>query len=350
MTIYVILAGVLTAFYLRGSAVLDGNEEMDGGVSETIKLDINGAEQFLIIRGRDITKPVMLFLHGGPGTPEAPFIHRWNPDIDHHVVLVLWEQRGAGKSFSSGIDPATMTVDQFIEDAHQVTQYLKSRFGRDKVLLAGHSWGTYLGIRLIEQFPADYSAYIGISQTVHATREARIIYSWVQRRATEAGSRKALQALEDIHLSEEGVPLSDLSILLKWVNRYGGAAFYGRSDSYRRLVWAVLTYGDYSLRDKINYPRGESFTLKYLYEEIANIDLIDEVKTVDVPVFFAHGRHDYQVPMAVAQDYFAALHAPYKEFHIFDNSAHGVLIEEPEKFNSLLAQIVRKVEGGELTQ
>jgi proline iminopeptidase len=114
---------------------------MGNSIAEFVKLDINGTEQFILLRGRDATKPVMLFLHGGPGTPETPFIRKWNPGIEEHVVMAMWEQRGAGKSFSSHINPKSMTTVQFIEDACEVTQYLRKRFGTDKIMLAGHSWG-----------------------------------------------------------------------------------------------------------------------------------------------------------------------------------------------------------------
>lgn len=319
----------------------------DAGIAEIVKLDINGTEQFIILRGRDTAKPVMLFLHGGPGTPETPFIRKWNSGIEDHVVLAMWEQRGAGKSFSPGIDPATMTTDQFIEDARRVTQYLKARFGRDRILLAGHSWGAYLGLRLVTRFPRDYSAYVGISLTVHAAREAAVIHDWLLGRATQEGNKKAIRALRGIQVSPEGrVFLSDLHVMLKWVNRYGGATFYNRRDSFRRLAWAVITAGEYTMLDKINYLRGERFSLDHLYGDLAKISLFDAIAAVDVPVFLMHGRHDYQVPVSVTREYFDVLRAPCKEFYVFENSAHGVLIEEPAKFNELLAAVIEDVGEG----
>lgn len=325
------------------------DDRMDNSIAEIVRLDINGSEQFIILRGWDATKPVMLFLHGGPGTPETPFIRKWNPGIEDHVVLAMWEQRSAGKSFSSRIEPTSMTSAQFIEDAHEVTQYLKTRFGKDKILLAGHSWGTYLGIRLISRFPLDYSAYIGISQTAHAAREGAIIHDWLLQQAVDEGNEKAIRALNNMQSAPQTrISLSDLSVKLKWVNQFGGAAFYNRRDSYRRLVWAVITCNEYTMLQRINYPRGESFTLRHMYDEIADINLFEEVGAVEVPIFLMHGRHDYQVPMIVAQDYFEFLQAPRKEFYIFENSAHGVLIEEPEKFNAMLEHIVEELGRGEI--
>jgi pimeloyl-ACP methyl ester carboxylesterase len=195
-------------------------------------------------------------------------------------------------------------------------------------------------MHLISRYPQYFSAYIGISQTSDSTREGAIIREWLLRRAMEENNNKAIRALQNVRVSSQGrISLADLSVVLKWINRFGGSAFYNRQDSFRRLVWTVISFNEYTVCQRINYPRGESFTLRHMYDEVADINLFDEIRSVEVPIFLMHGRHDYQVPMRVAQDYFEILRAPHKEFHIFENSAHGVLIEEPERFNELLAYI-----------
>lgn len=314
--------------------------DVEKPVYDVVKLEINGTEQYVFLSGQDTDKPVMLFLHGGPGTPETPFIDKWNPGLKNHVILAMWEQRGSGKSFSSRIDPASMTTEQFLKDAHQVTQYLKERYDRENIILAGHSWGAILGIRLIKKYPEDYSAFISISQPSHAIREFQATYQWLTENAEAENNRKAMRQLKRFYPDTlKSVDLSDLSIKLTWVNHYGGGAFFSQKNSFRSLVWAVLTFRGYSLWDKLNYPRGERFTLKHMYEEIADLNLFNEINSVQMPVFFIHGQHDYQVPMEIAYDFYEHLQAPYKAFYVFNNSAHGVIIEEPENFNRLLVYI-----------
>jgi pimeloyl-ACP methyl ester carboxylesterase len=313
---------------------------LPGSIAAIEAIDLNGVEQWLFIRGKDVNKPVLLFLHGGPGTPETPFLTHYNQSLAEDFVLVSWEQRGAGKSYSATIPPESMTMDQFIADTHALTQYLKERFGREKIYLVGHSWGTLLGIRTVHQYPDDYHAFVAIAQTADAAREAELIYDWVYRQAQADNNRRALRQLEKIGPpAGERIALSDLSLKLKWVNHYGGAAFYGR-NGFWPLVGVVLRSPVYTFRDKLTYLKGEQFSLRFLYQEINSVNLFAEIEKIAVPIYFVHGRHDYQVPLAIAEDYFHHLQAPYKQFIVFENSAHGVLFEEPEKFRQTMRMVV----------
>jgi hypothetical protein len=74
---------------------------------------IGGHEQYLFIRGANITKHVMLFLHGGPGSPEISFMKNYNTGMETDFIMVYWEQRGAGKSYSEGIPVETMAGVKF---------------------------------------------------------------------------------------------------------------------------------------------------------------------------------------------------------------------------------------------
>lgn len=63
------------------------------------ELDLSGSRQWVLIRGQDRTKPVLLFLHGGPGMPAMYLAHAWQSGLERDFVVVHWDRRGAGKSF-----------------------------------------------------------------------------------------------------------------------------------------------------------------------------------------------------------------------------------------------------------
>ena len=140
-------------------------------VIETVK--INGLNQRMIIRGRDSAKPVLLYLHGGPGDPEFPFVNQFNPGIEDLFVVCYWDQRGAGLSLSKNIPPATMTLSQFVDDAGRVSEYLIHRFNRKKIYLLGHSWGTMLGSFTVKKFPEYYYAFISVGQVGDQVRSGK---------------------------------------------------------------------------------------------------------------------------------------------------------------------------------
>ena len=77
-------------------------------IAEMQKLRLGGVEQWIFLRGADRTKPMLLFLQGGPGAPMAPQIRRFLPELELLFVVVHWEQRVAGKSHAASRD-STLT-------------------------------------------------------------------------------------------------------------------------------------------------------------------------------------------------------------------------------------------------
>ena len=134
---------------------------LSGSISTIERITLGGQEQYLIIRGADTSKPVMLFLHGGPGSPETAFMKKTNLAIEKDFIMVYWEQRGAGKSYSKNMQPESMNIPQFVSDTRELSEYLAARFKQDKIYLMGHSWGSFLGIVTAYQHPELFHSYFG---------------------------------------------------------------------------------------------------------------------------------------------------------------------------------------------
>lgn len=118
---------------------------LSGSIAELTDVPLGGLPQFVLMRGRDTTNPVLLLLHGGPGDPQAPHSSYYNAALEEFFIVVNWDQRGAGRSYSDSIPEETMTIDQLISDTHELTVYLKARFSKRKIILVGHSWGVLSG-------------------------------------------------------------------------------------------------------------------------------------------------------------------------------------------------------------
>jgi pimeloyl-ACP methyl ester carboxylesterase len=172
----------------------EGNP-VEGSIAEIEKVILGGQEQYIIIRGVDAAKPIMLFLHGGPGSPEVAFIKHFNPDIEKDFVMVYWEQRGAGKSYSKDIPPESMNMDQMISDTRELSEYLVNRFNREKIFLMGHSWGSLLGTLTAHKYPELYYAYFGIGQVGDQFKGEQISLRWAKDQAVERNDHKAVKTL-----------------------------------------------------------------------------------------------------------------------------------------------------------
>ncbi|WP_373492950.1 alpha/beta fold hydrolase [Aquiflexum sp.] len=316
--------------------------------SNTIKPEyiiVNDTKQWIYYLGEDGDKPIILFLHGGPGTPETPFLQKYNQNLAEDFIIVCWEQRGAGKSYYRKIPSHSMTIDQFIEDTHEVTRFLKQKFKRDKIYLMGHSWGTLIGIKAVKKYPQDYHAYFALAQISHTLMEEQQTYEWLMGRAMAEPNRKAIMQLKKIGLpSEENrYSLKQVSTKIKWVNCYGGAAFYKDRKGLNKLIKTVLGSPLYSFWDKLKYPKGEKFSLHHLHSEIATVNLFDEITSIKVPIVFIHGSKDYQIPLSVAKEYYEFISAPYKKFIEFEDCAHGLIIEQPGKFKEAVFNELYKI-------
>src|SRR5664279_2062748 len=228
-----------------------------GSISLKETVFINGLYQKMIIRGRDTTKPVLLYLHGGPGDPEFPFVQKFNPEIEDMFVVCYWDQRGAGLSYSKNIPPETMTLSQFVDDAGKVSEYLIHKFKRKKIYLLGHSWGTMLGAFTANKFPEYYYAFIAIGQVGDQKRAEKISYDFVLSRSRELKDKKAIKKLEKIGPPPYSDPAEAIDKMLaerKYVIRYGGAVKNG--NFYPAAVKPILFCKEYTLIEKINYLKG----------------------------------------------------------------------------------------------
>jgi pimeloyl-ACP methyl ester carboxylesterase len=306
-------------------------------------IELNGVQQWLVIRGRDRTDPVLVYVHGGPGNPETAPLVRYNRSLEDDFVVVSWEQRGAGKSYPAGLaNPAAVNTAQLVDDLHALTGYLKTRFGQDRLYLVAHSYGTLIAIRAAQRYPSDYHALVSIEQTSNAAREEALMHQWALEQAREDGNEDAVRELTALSPLENGtLPLADRVVRMKWVEHYGGGVMH-TSNASQKLALVLLGSSEYTAWEKINYLRAQDLTLARLFPDKNNVhtDLFTEIPALDVPIYFVQGRYDHLVPIQVSRAFYESLHAPHKAFVVFENSAHSPIFEEPERFHELMREVL----------
>ncbi len=87
-----------------------------GGMSRLEQVEFGGVRQWISIRTADPDLPVLLFLHGGPGSANLAKLLQQVPELEKYFVVVNWDQRGAGKSALIGTDYNTLSIDQMVSD------------------------------------------------------------------------------------------------------------------------------------------------------------------------------------------------------------------------------------------
>jgi pimeloyl-ACP methyl ester carboxylesterase len=316
---------------------LDENRNLlAGSISEKIHVDINGVDQGMFIKSKDVTHPVLLYLHGG--MPDYFLTQKYPTGLEDYFTVVWWEQRGSGLSYSANIPPESMTLEQMISDTKEVTNYLRKRFGQEKIYLMGHSGGTFIGLQVAARAPELYHAYIGVAQMSYQLKSERLAYEYMLQQFKEKGNKKMVRKLESAPVTlTDGISDSYLSLRDKAMHSLGVGTTHDMNSVITGIFLPSLTNRDYTLIEKVNMWRGKSRNgVSILWDTILATDMTTEVPEIDIPVYFFHGIYDYTVSYILAKDYFEKLKAPLKGFYTFEQSAHSPLFEEPERLQQIL--------------
>jgi pimeloyl-ACP methyl ester carboxylesterase len=311
------------------------------GIDEAMFVPIGGINQWITIRGQSRDNPVVLFVHGGPGTPtnllDFPFAKAWTASF----TLVQWDQRGAGKTFANGgTSPADMTIDHMTQDGVELAQYLCKHLHKDKVILVGHSWGAILGVHIAKARPDLFYAYVGTGQAADAQENEALNYARVLQRAHELGDTKAVSQLE-----ASGPPPYQVRQAL--ITQRIWAQAYEHADAYTAMEQTSSLYAPgYSLRDLLHAAQSIRFTLDtYLGPSMSGPLMAVNLKTLGpdfaVPVFVLEGPDDYITSPDLAKAYIDTINAPKKEFVMLAAGGHFAVFTHPEAFVAEVNSLVR---------
>lgn len=342
-TLVVTTIAVLTSQAFAKTPVILGadGKPLPGSIATLEQVTLNGSRQWITIRGEDATKPVLLWLAGGPGGSDLVAARINLGGLEKHFVVVNWDQPGAGKSFDS-VDRSKMTVERYLEDGRALVLQLKERFKQDKIYLAGESWGSAFGILFVQRYPELFHAFAGTGQMVAFTENDQICYDFAMNLAKERGDTEKVAKL-----TEQGPPpYYDKDVAMKqgtylldtfsYMNQ--NKAIYGRKAS----TWDDLAGTEYGIYDKVSWLRGIVDTLGVVYPQLWDIDFRKQAAKLDVPVYFLIGRHDVNAPVKLVEEYLAVLEAPHKEIVWFEHSGHTPWVTEADEFVRVLAEKVLK--------
>lgn len=305
-------------------------------IAEGGYLHLGGIDQWVMVRGESVSNPPLILLHGGPGLSETDLFRYYNAPLERSFVVVYWDQRGAGKSFDRTIPRSSMSVEQFLSDLDELVDAICARVGATKVVLFGHSWGSALGVLYAARFPQKVAAYVGSGQIGDAAAGESVSYAYTLAEAQRLGRRRLVKKLRAI-----GPP------------PYGAAEVFTQRATLARLegsmrpkaLWkmgrAVLASAESSLFDFRRTMQGFRLTLDAMWSEASRLNLIGLVPALEIPVFFFLGRNDHWVPAETSVAYIDALPAPSKRLVWFEDSGHEPFMDEPAKFNALMAELVR---------
>jgi pimeloyl-ACP methyl ester carboxylesterase len=309
-------------------------EPLAGSIAELTTVEIGGHEQSVMIRGRTVDNPVMLYLAGGPGGTDIGAM-RLDTSLESEFVVVTWDQRGTGKSYSA-LDPVgTLTLGQMVSDTIELTEHLIDRFGQDQVYLVGNSWGSLLGGLVISERPDLYAAYVGVGQMVDP-RETDIMF-WEDALAWAEGTGE--EGLAETLIANGPPPYDDLLAYEAAVGSEHMWNDYPEFDPSNEMP-AILFVPEYDLMDKINGFRGFLDTFSVLYPQLQDIDFRSQIGSLAVPTFLVTGEHEARGRASLAEEWFESLDAPEKQSVEFEGAGHRAHFDQPGRFAEFMRSVV----------
>ena len=324
--------------------VTDTNgQPVEGSISEKLFMEIGGVRQGMFIRAKDISNPVLLYIHGGPSFSEFFLVEKYPTGMENYFTVCYWEERGGGISFSPQMSLESLTLEQLASDATEVTNYLRNRFKKEKIFVMAHSGGTAFAIRAVEKHPELFHAYIGISQITRQAESEKLAYKYMTDKYSSAGNSGMLAEFSKYPILENDsflLPFFNSVLRDKSMHELGIGTMRNIRSIIKGVFFPVWTCRAYTIKEKFNIWRSKfSFVNKSgLREQILKSDITSMITSLDVPVYFMSGRYDLTVNHDLSEEYLFKLDSPVKRFYTFENSAHSPMFEEPERFLEILTR------------
>jgi pimeloyl-ACP methyl ester carboxylesterase len=337
---YVIFLAISASSFFLNACQSGGSSPASAGGSKidtSFYVALGGVRQHIEVWGEDRSNPVLLFLHGGPGLSAIPYLRYFNPALAKSFTIASYDQRGAWVSVNVNENPGNMTLEQHVKDAYELTQILKERLGNVKICVAGHDWGSVIGVNLVQQHPEAYAAYCGLGQVVDFRASERSTTAYLQELAINRADGDAIRTLRSI--------LKDDSTSL-YVGRHRGMLLQRaivrryRGIEHEPNLLSLATGDSLGLYNPVALAVSQQNTLEKLYPDLLNVNFTQTTE-FKVPVFIFSGEHDLVSPHDRTKAWFESVKAPAKKFFIFEKSAHSPQWEEPAYFIDNMNRVVK---------
>ena len=305
-----------------------------GGINESMYVDINGSRQWISIYGQSLDNPVLLYLHGGPGSATSLYDYAFTRKWADVYTVVTWDQRGCGKSYDKA-HPQTITADVMMADGKAMTEYIREHLQVDKITLLGHSWGSYFGANLALTYPEYYDAFIGTGQFIDWDENERRLY---EAASTWSENDPEGRGMVDKWNASRGTVDEDFALRSGIMDRYGYGMMKDGTDYC--MPAAVWFNPYYSLRELLASQEGVfgQYAPFVVSEDFRQMSLLGRYDYA-LPYFNIDGDMDYQTNFELACEYFHAVNAPAKELFVLKNATHGLLESRSEEFSGIIHKV-----------
>lgn len=316
------------------------------GINISGFVKIGGVKQYLRIRGKDLARPLIIFLHGGPALPVRGMDDAFMSRLEGKFVCVQWDQRGSGRSQGTEEDLQTLLCD-----LDEVVSFALKLTGNQKALIVGHCWGSVVGLEYAALHPEKTAGYIGICQFVSGRRS----YSRIKKIAVEAAATRG-NFCDAVQISKRFSGLlsardtSEMSIddWMKIHSLYEKYCGYGGRKNNFSLIFGALCSPDFSFEDfcyLLSWAnvKGSMKTHRKIMDEcIYKVDFLAHPPKLRVPVRFIEAGRDAVTDSGLALELLGEIYATDKRAYLVKKAGHNVIFDKPGQLAELIAAAVEE--------
>jgi len=332
--------------FLGGALVLGGvvplavvADDSRSRIDRSAWVKIGGIDQWISIKGEDRRNPVLLVVHGGPGEAQWPQAEKYRP-WEKQFTVVQWDQRGAGHTYGRyGKQTPDVTLAQIAKDGVELASYLCSTLGKKKIIVLGHSWGSIVGITMVQRRPELFAAYVGTAQVASWKASVNMQFELLLAKARQNGDEATVKQLEAI-----GRPDPTNSAQYFTFSKGLRAAMAPADQSWLQSLHThapALMASDPN--DFQNLIDGMDFSAQHVLADQMGADLPRTADKIDVAFIVIQGQDDVVTPTKAAVDYFRLVRAPEKECILIPGAGHFAFMTAPGAFLTALTDKVRPV-------
>ncbi|MBC3889859.1 alpha/beta fold hydrolase [Acetobacterium paludosum] len=306
-------------------------------IEETIA--INGIKEYMIHYQGEKDAPVVLFLHGGPGSSESVFAYYIESGWSGNYTSVYYDQRGSGKTYYQNKN-AIPTMDNLKEDLLQTVLYVKEKYQTEKIVILGHSFGTVLGSMFAIEHPEHVLCYIGVGQVIDIIENEKVCYSKLAGAIDGAENEKDKEKLSAIGVYP---PKSDDQNLLKKMNAL--RKMQGKYNLGMKIDWHLIklilkspVVGWSEISGQINGMKVNDG----VFRELWDYSLYAYNRQYAVPVYYILGENDNETPTEIAVKYFETIIAPEKQLYLIKNAGHMTMLDNLKDYQIALNDVLER--------
>ena len=321
-----------------------GKMPNDHRLSEKTYIETDGVKLGMELLSDNTDNPVLLVCGGGPGIPQYLVESLYPSVLPKYFTVCYFDYRKTGLSFDSDIDSQSITTDLMIDDVLAVTDYLKDRFGKDKIYIMGHSFGSYVALNTVYRHPENYIAYLAMSQVCDQTRSEIMAYDYMRAQYESRADMKMVRKFDEYKIkesSEEFQRYCSSSLRDTAMHELGVGTTREMDNVITDLFFPSLRVSAYTPMERINLWRGKAGSKEFPVNiETDSFNAFEDIKRIEVPIYFFAGEYDMTCCTRIQQEYYEVIDAPSKEFFLYKDCAHSPIYEDPDKTCEILEKII----------